>query len=367
MANTMLYAIIGLAIALFPVYKTFTTGDPLSHMYPNFLLFTPYREEAYDAWANIIKVDKGVKRHHTHIPEIDAKDYSFEALRQATDNWKHPAVVRGLFSDTTAVKKWGERGYLAERLQHKIPIVNNAKYGTLQNDRSVQNFGDAYNQILDDKESKLYIFFPVKSRFEFNGTDESTPHQILADDVNKLTQSDLDLKRIWNGFGTSKHATFFGSQLVMGRGSNTSDATTGTGWHCAAGNNYFIQVIGKKKWYFMDPEYSALMSPLRGGMVNMNTGNKYMSELHPHIPLRYVDLEAGDLLYNPDWEWHTIKNYEGLSVGCPIRELNISLSFRNNFQYTSIVAINKILEAVGAPSIGGYPNTKGLDVASKKE
>ena len=27
------------------------------------------------------------------------------------------------------------------------------------------------------------------------------------------------------------------------KGSNDSDATTGTGWHCAAGNNWFVQVI----------------------------------------------------------------------------------------------------------------------------
>jgi len=249
---------------------------------------------------------------------------------------------------------WTKPGYLASHIgQFNIPAVQNAAYGTLQNDRKVMTFADAYNEVLTDEQSKLYLFFPVQSRFNFNGSDKGSLAALQAK-VNDLTQNDLQLSRIWPGFGTKYHKKFIGSQLIFGRGTNDSDATTGTGWHCAGGNNYFIQVVGRKRWYFMDPEYSAYMSPLRGGVVNMMTGNRKMSELHPHIPLRYADIEAGDLLYNPDWEWHTIKNYEGLSIGCPIRELNMTTTFRNNFQYTSIILINKLLEKFGA-SIGGYP------------
>lgn len=331
----------------------------MSYIWPNFLLFTGYRAETIAAWKNVLQVDAitSVKRHHTHIPEIAAADYSFEALRSATDNFRHPAVVRGLFADTPGCKNWGVPGYLESKIGHfKIPVVNNAAYGTMQNDRTVKSFGEAYSEVLSNPESKSYLFFPVKSRFMFNGTTDSTPHEVLQEGVDKLTQDDLEIgKRIWKGFGTKSHKVYVGSQLILGRGTNTSDATTGTGWHCAPGNNWFIQVAGRKRWYFMDPEYSALMSPLRGGMVNMMTGNKKMSDLMPHIPLRYADINAGDLLYNPDWQWHTIKNYEGLSIGCPIREFNLTLSMRNNFQYSSIILINKLLDKAGIPSIGGYP------------
>jgi len=334
--------------------KTFGNGDPLTYMYPNFLLFTGYRQEAIAAWKKVLIVDRAVNRHHTHIAEVHAKDYTFDALRAATDNWRHPAVVRGLFKGTKALEKWTEPGYLAEKIgSFNIPVVQNAAYGTLQNDRKAMTFADSYNEIITDEQSKLYLFFPVQSRFNFNGSDKGSL-ALLQDKVNDLTQTDLELSRIWPGFGTKYHKKFIGSQLIFGRGTNDTEQTTGTGWHCAGGNNYFIQVAGRKRWYFMDPEYSAYMSPLRGGVVNMMTGNRKMAELHPHIPLRYADIEAGDLLYNPDWEWHTIKNYEGLSIGCPIRELNITLTFRNNFQYTSIILINKVLDKFGL-SIGGYP------------
>ena len=105
----------------------------------------------------------------------------------------------------------------------------------------------------------------------------------------------------------------------------------------------------------MDPKYSAMMSPLRGGKVNMQTGVSNMGELQKHIPLRYADIETGDLLWNPDWEWHTIKNFAGLSIGVPLREASIPTSLRNNLQYSLIALTNLILSKVGI-EVGGYPN-----------
>lgn len=353
-------ALFGLMLAAFPAFKTWQVGDPLTYMYPNFLLFTPFRKATSEAWKKVLVVNKAVKRHHTHITEIDAKDYTFETLRDATNNFRHPAVVRGLFLDAPGVKKWHLPGYLSSKIgHHVIPVVNNAEYGTLQNDRSTDTFGNAYEDVLANQSSMKYLFFPVKSRFNFNGsvTSDPTAPQRLQDDVNKLAIEDLEInKRIWNGFGTKYHKKYMGTQIILGRGTNSTEKKTGTGWHCAPGNNYFVQVAGRKRWYFMDPEYSAVMSPLRGGMVNMMTGNREMASLHPHIPLRYADINAGDMLYNPDWEWHTIQNYEGLSIGCPIRELNITHTMRNSFQYTAIIMINKALDAMGGLSIGGYPD-----------
>ena len=88
----------------------------------------------------------------------------------------------------------------------------------------------------------------------------------------------------------------------------------------------------------------------------MMTGTTKMASFHGHIPLRYGDVRAGDLLYNPDWEWHTIQNHKGLSIGVPIREANFSLSFQNNFLFSSVALFNVLTEQVGI-DIGGYaPN-----------
>jgi hypothetical protein len=343
---------LGLAL-LVPVLKTLFAGDPLSYIYPNALLFTPFREEAKAAWKNVLVVDTAVKRKPSQIPEIMAEDYSFESLRSATDNFRHPAVVRGFFKGTKAAERWMDPEYLNSKIgDFEIPVVMKAEYNTGQNDRKVMPFRDAYNDLIADPNSKKYLFFPVKSRENFNGSKAGTNGDLMAK-MNEVITEDLELDRIWKGFGGKGHRTFFGGQMVVGRGSNDSDATTGTGWHCAPGNNWFAQVTGTKRWYFMDPEYSAYMSPLRGGKVNMQTSHKEMHLIQDNIPLRFSDIFAGDLLYNPDWEWHTIKNYEGLAIGCPIREMNMTLSFRNNFQYTSIVMFNKLFEKLGI-DIGGY-------------
>lgn len=66
---------------MFPVSRTMYSGDPMMAIIPNFLLFTPFREEARNYWKQLIKIDRNVQRVPHQIPVIDAKDYSYESLR----------------------------------------------------------------------------------------------------------------------------------------------------------------------------------------------------------------------------------------------------------------------------------------------
>lgn len=45
------------------------------------------------------------------------------------------------------------------------------------------------------------------------------------------------------------------------------------------------------------------------------SGNKDMVSAVHHIPSEYVDLEPGDVLFNPPWQWHKITS-----------ELNVALN-----------------------------------------
>jgi len=343
-----------LAAIVFPIWKTLQAGDPLSYMYPNLLLFTPFREEARAAWKKVLEYPTKVLEPE-HVPTIEYADFTMEKMKELTNNWRSPAVIRNMFAGTPAFDKWGVDGYLSSKIgDFMIPVVRNAKYNTLQNDRGVISFREAFTEIVGNPDSKMYLFFPVKSRFSFNHSELGTLED-LQNKINEVVLEDLEInKRVWNGFGTKAHSTYFGSQLIVGQGHNDPKETTGTGWHCAAGNNWFAQAIGRKRWFFLDPKYSAYMQPLRGGKVNMMTGTPKMSEFSPYLPVQYADLNSGDMLYNPDWQWHTIQNFEGLSIGVPMREVNMSLSFQNNFLYTSIVTANKLMDKFGV-DIGGYP------------
>jgi len=355
-SNRLLLGLLGLFIAV-PVLKTYIAGDPISFIIPNALLFTPFRQVVKDMWPVYLKqkIDKRVRRPPIHIPEVQAADYSFETMRIATDDWRHPAVCRGFFNGTSALTKWPTPEYLPSQLgEFVVPVVGDATYGGIQNNRLLMKFKEGFADVVSNPKCKKYLFFPVNSRDNFNFSVAGKA-QALREKIDQVVREDLDLDRIWPGFATKRHTTYFGAQFVIGRGAAESDGiVTGTGWHCAGGNNWFAQVVGRKRWYFADPEHSSYMHPLRGGKVNMMTGYRSMLEFHDHIPLKYADINAGDLLYNPDWEWHTIQNYEGLNIGIPIREVNVTLSLRNNFQYTVILLINKALEKVGL-DIGGYP------------
>mmetsp|Transcript_20925 Transcript_20925/g.31896 ORF Transcript_20925/g.31896 Transcript_20925/m.31896 type:complete len:362 (+) Transcript_20925:149-1234(+) len=337
--------------------RTVDSENPVYYMIPNMLLYTPFRGLTSFIWDLFDPCSLlPEKWEHEHIVELTAEEYTFEKLQAATDNFRHPAVVRGLFDGTPARTKWPQKGYLSSKLgEHIVPLVVNAKVGTAQSDRITGPFGTFMEEILSNQDSKSYLFFPVKSRFQFNGSDVGAMDRLIAD-VDEVVHDDLELEsRVWPGFAknSTTHKGFVGSQIIAGRGTKSTKTTTGTGWHCAPGNNWFAQVAGTKRWYFMDPKHSAFMHPLRGGTVNMMAGQS-MGDYFERLPLKYADIRAGDMLYNPDWYWHTIQNREGLAIGCPIREFNMTLSFQNNAQYTGIILINKALDKVGI-SLGGYP------------
>jgi hypothetical protein len=62
--------------ALFPVWRTLRAGDPLSHMYVNLLLFTPYRDQVKQLWKDTLVFPEGVQRSMHHVPIINKEDYS---------------------------------------------------------------------------------------------------------------------------------------------------------------------------------------------------------------------------------------------------------------------------------------------------
>lgn len=252
------FAIIVVLVAVgLPLFKTFQAEDPISYMLPNLLLFTGYREWTKELWLKVLKFDKNINYPPAHIPEIDAKDYNFESLKRATENFRYPAVVRGLFNNTPAQLKWPTLDYLPSRIGHyNIPVVNDAKYGKMQNNRSVRAFGEVFPEIVSDPNNRAYLFFPVQSRFNFNGSDPTTA-KALAKELNDIIREDLDLDRLWKGFGTPAHKTYFGSQIIIGQGSEDSEQTTGTGWHCAAGNNWFAQVSFAHFIFFLSSNFNA--------------------------------------------------------------------------------------------------------------
>ncbi len=75
----------------------------------------------------------------------------------------------------------------------------------------------------------------------FNGSTAST--EDLQKLVDRVISADVELDRIFPGFGSKTHKTYNGGQFVIGKSPvEQGRQATGSDWHCAPGNNYFIQV-----------------------------------------------------------------------------------------------------------------------------
>ena len=108
-----------------------------------------------------------------------------------------------------------------------------------------------------------------------------------------------------------------------------TNANGRTGYHCAAGGNFFLQVYGRKRWVFVNPRHSPFMYPAirkdffySGSPVDVRMDSaEQIREGYPLynlIPKYEVVLEPGDVLYSPQWWWHTVDNL-GLSIGVAMR------------------------------------------------
>merc|ERR1719330_131755 len=323
------------------------------------MMFTPFVDTQAAIWRYLQPMNRAPKNWEPkEIPVIEAKDFSVEKMKEVSNNFKIPIMVRGLLKDSKAVREWANGVSLNAKLgDHNLPYIVKSDFGAHQGsgNREVDSFRNISTDILTDLSSKKYLFFPVKSRFQYNGSD-TEGYENLVRDTNEIVHDDLEVEKfIYKGFGTTADKMWRGSQIIMGNGAKNLNETTGTLWHCAIGSNWFIQVVGKKRWFFMDQKYSSLMSPLKGGLVNVQVGSKATQEIAlDKAPYNYVDLYPGDMLYNPDYTWHAIRNYEGLSIGCPIRFRSLSYAFRNNLQYASIGLTNLILFRLFGLEIGGY-------------
>ena len=338
---------VGLVSIVIAVRNATYAQHPLAYLVPNVLMYTPFREATLAAWDRVLQYDR-VEKDPVPIAEMNAADYSYDALRKLTHGFRSPAVVRGMFANTTAVARWTEPGYMASQIgKFEINAIQGGFADIMDEERSTkyESFGDVYESILRDEDSIKYLFFPDASR---HGSNEMQFDQTqLVDTVNGMVRVDLDLDRIWHGFGL--HRTFIIAQIIAGRGRPSPDLRpTGSNWHCAIGNNWFAQVAGGKRWFFLDQKHTAWLKPMRAGVNSFFTGATDMQELQKYLPTQYADLQAGDLLYNPDFMWHAVVNHQpGLTIGVPIREFNVTLAVRNNMQLTSIVAINNLLQLFG--------------------
>lgn len=104
---------------------------------------------------------------------------------------------------------------------------------------------------------------------------------------------------------------------------------TGAAYHCANELNCFLNIYGRKQWTFVHPRYSVAMYPslmnkgyFIGSLVKANAPRRFLEAnfpLYNRVPKLSVTLEPGDLLVNPPWWWHTVKNVTPATIAVATR------------------------------------------------
>jgi len=286
------------------------------------------------------------------VRELAKENYSWEALRIASDNFMEPVIVRGLFSGSAAVETWPEPGTLDALKDFKVSVVQNSTRGKDHwincgghpgVDTVMQNFGAALDEVRafdpsSQTESKTLVV-PPASR-----TDRvADPYLDAA--LGKLVERDLDLPRL----GGSWHKGITNSALLqLWVGAGDDAVTQGTGLHCDICNNFIIQLAGSKHWNFIHPKNSALMRPTmrRGKTAISGADMSANKEVLPFIERFEATIRPGDFMYNPDWYWHSVLNAPGVTMAVVARECNVTNSFKANPVFSGLITANHVASGI---------------------
>jgi hypothetical protein len=269
------------------------------------------------------------------VLEIDAIDYSFEALKKLTHNFLHPVVVRGLFSQTEAVKKWSSPEFFIENYgqQEFLVYLKGLLRDQIQDVVEEKQTGDksGFARATGSKKLKLNEILQRMLAGEslyINNLDAIfRENQDLLRDLeipNRITQW-------WEGAKKPLNPPIV--QMFMGMGNEEKSLTTGSPLHCARHANFFIQVVGAKKWTLIEPKYSLFLHPILAYNIPGCIGETLPSVTET-LPKQEVILNPGDALFNPPWMWHQVENMPGFTIGCATRELRFWGTLKNNPMFT---------------------------------
>ncbi len=221
------------------------------------------------------------------IPEYDWKKGNPDEFFKTFTATPHPVVLRGFLKGTTLMKDYTF-------------------------DKIVERFGDE-TVILTRPDKDGYV---GKLKEVLNPNIYLHNSEVL---FNKYPQMAKDLETEKLNPYLRKESSY--AQLFVGR------QGTGAPLHNAGTWNFFHMVDGTKKWYFIDPYDYYLAYPMWLGGHSANIimnlyPDQFDKKLFPafqYCPYYVADLQPGDVLLNPPWWGHGIRNTSDKSVGVATR------------------------------------------------
>ena len=257
------------------------------------------------------------------IPTLHINELTKSKFQALTHKFRTPLVVRGFLKDSPAVKKWNLDYFKSRYGKVTLPTVMKADYRKIKNYiRSQANF----------KYMTLANFINSMERGEKSYVNNVSRifglHPELLDD--------LDLGKIHQYTGKDvKNSSGVTHMFMGGKGTASSLHSSYTG-------NFFYNVKGRKKWYLIEPKYSRYLLPALSktglfAVSEIDIFNTKKGSPVLRIPRYEFTLQEGDLLFNPPWWWHAVRNETPYTIGCANRFHGLRVGLDNNSLYTSIL------------------------------
>jgi hypothetical protein len=277
-----------------------------------FKLSRPLRTKYYDKLEVELKsTGKAKKLTIDRISGLNEEDFKNNYLLK-----NKPVILEGLAKDWACVKNWS-LPYLKEKYgSDKIVLVNQEDVANSFEQLTLAEVIDGINEGL----SRYYRFYPLIQRHP----------ECLLDFDYKWMQNNRHQKIVFDAF-----QTFIGPDKSY------------TPLHNANAGNFFTQVVGEKKWVLYSNNYAPIFDPspvasnYRTAPIRKNYGpfNPFEPEYEkPYHLFEYADyyrftLKPGDVLYNPPYWWHAVKNI-GNTIGFGYRWLPFWDTLKSNPLYT---------------------------------
>lgn len=270
------------------------------------------------------------------LPEVKFSILSKKEFAKWRSKVNMPIVFRGFIKDSQACKKWSK-----EWLTY--------------------NYGDKLVQCIPPNITSLIgeeVQLKEVSISDFCNLDEYNNYYI---NNHHLLFKQKDYYESCNG---KKVESLRGMRHLIDQWFISRSNQTGSSLHCANGDNMFLNIKGRKEWYFIDPTYTPLLNPILSkygiyavaGVEKILLNNwDSISDKYPYfkfIPVYRVVLQEGDVLFNPPWWWHSVRNLDDFTLGCATRYLSPGKASN-----VPVFHLGQMIEAIRHPIKSIYPQT----------
>lgn len=233
------------------------------------------------------------------IPVDRRKDLSLEEFKKEYLGKRIPVVMEGAAKDWKCVREWSLEYFKDLHGDDEIVMVNNE---SIEQEYEELTLGDVIDNIREGG-GKYYRFYPLLVRH---------PEHLLDFDISWLR--------------SHRHRVSFAEAFQVFLGGKG----TYTPIHNAFSANLFTQIYGEKHWFLIPNYYTPVIDPEparnlyrsapfkteSGSFDPFNPDYETPYTLYQYIDSYEVVLKPGDVLFNPPYFWHAVRNLtDSIGVG----------------------------------------------------